>query len=147
MKLTELKSPKGANKKTKRRGRGRGSGHGKTSCRGHKGARARSGSGGTSPQFEGGQTPLAKRMPKRGFVNRFKQVYEIINVERLNIFDAGATVTPLELCDRGLIKDASHVKILGGGDIKKPLTVKAHKFAASALSKIEKLGGKAEIII
>ena len=99
------------------------------------------------PQFEGGQTPLIKRFPKRGFVNRFREEYDIVNVERLNIFDAGATVTPLEMRDKGLVKNRDLVKVLGDGELKKPLTVKAHKFAASALEKIQKSGGKAEVII
>lgn len=146
MRLFELKPAKGAHKRTKRRGRGPGSGHGKTSCRGHKGARARSGRGGTLPQFEGGQTPLVRRIPKRGFVNRFKEIYEIVNVARLNVFNSGAIVTPAELLERGIIKKESPVKVLGEGELTRPLTVKAHRFAASAAAKIEKAGGKAEII-
>ncbi|MCS7233630.1 MAG: 50S ribosomal protein L15 [Synergistetes bacterium] len=146
-KLNTLYPPKGANKKPKRVGIGIGSGHGKTSCKGHKGQKARSG-GGVRLGFEGGQTPLALRIPKRGFNNGpFKKEYAIINVEDLNIFDNNQVVTPELLLEKGLISDIfDGVKILGNGELRKTLLVKAHAFSKSAIEKIEKSGGKAEVI-
>jgi len=146
MKLHELKSPQGAKKKAKRVGRGMSSGHGKTAGRGHKGQKARSG-GGVRPGFEGGQMPLQRRIPKRGFTNIFKKEYSIVNLERLNIFEEGSTVTPELLAQAGIIKkQGERVKILGNGEIGKPLTVKAHKFSKTAAQRIEAAGGKAEVI-
>ena len=146
MKLEELKSPPGANKRVKRVGRGTGSGHGKTSTRGHKGQKARSG-GGVRPGFEGGQMPLQRRLPKRGFVNKFAKVYETVNVGLLEKFEDGAEVDAEALSKAGLA-DACNggVKILGDGKLTKKLTVKANAFSASAKEKIEAVGGKTEVI-
>ncbi|NLB89026.1 MAG: 50S ribosomal protein L15 [Syntrophomonadaceae bacterium] len=146
MKLHELKSPPGANKRIKRVGRGPGSGHGKTSTRGHKGQKARSG-GGVRLGFEGGQMPLQRRIPKRGFTNIFKKEYAIINVRDLNVFDDGTEVTPELLIASGLIKSVKDgVKILGDGDLDKKLTVKAHKISKQAQDKVTAKGGKVEVI-
>ncbi|MBA1336387.1 MAG: LSU ribosomal protein L15p (L27Ae) [Firmicutes bacterium] len=146
MKLHELKPAEGAKKSAKRVGRGTASGHGKTSTRGHKGQKARSG-GGVRPGFEGGQMPLQRRLPKRGFTNIFRKEFAIVNLDRLNIFENGTEVTPELLIEAGLIKKADgQVKILGSGDIEKNLTVKAHKFSKSAVEKIEAAGGKVEVI-
>lgn len=146
MKLHELKSPPGANKRTKRVGRGPGSGHGKTSTRGHKGQKARSG-GGVRLGFEGGQMPLQRRIPKRGFTNIFKKEYAIINVKDLNVFEDGTEVTPELLIANGLIKSVKDgVKILGDGDLDKKLTVKAHKISKQAEEKVTAKGGKVEVI-
>ena len=147
MKLHELKKVKGSTHSKKRVGRGPGSGLGKTSGRGHKGQLARSG-GGKGPMFEGGQLPLYKRLPQRGFSNaRFKVVYAVINVEDLNNFEDGATVTPEILKDMGLVKNQLNgVKVLGNGVLEKKLNIKAHKFSKEAIEKIEKIGGKAEVI-
>lgn len=146
MYLHELKSPQGARKAKKRVGRGISSGWGKTSTRGHKGQKARSG-GGVRPGFEGGQMPLQRAVPKRGFTSVFKKVYNEINVERLNVFADGTEVTPEVLKQKGLIKSLKDgVKILGGGDLEKALTVKAQGFSKTAVEKIEKAGGKVEVI-
>jgi large subunit ribosomal protein L15 len=146
MKLHELKPANGSKKSPKRVGRGIGSGHGKTSTRGHKGQKSRSG-GGVRPGFEGGQMPLQRRIPKRGFTNIFKKEYSIVNLDRLDLFDEGTEVTPELLADKGIIKKNSDlVKILGDGDMKKALTVKAHKFSRTAAEKIEAAGGKVEVI-
>ena len=147
MKLHELKSNEGAFKANKRVGRGTSSGHGKTSGKGHKGQNARSG-GGVRPGFEGGQLPLFKRLPQRGFSNAmFKKVYATINVSDLEKFDNGAVVTPELLKEMGILKkQLSGVKVLGNGELTKKITVKAHKFSKSAISKIEAQGGKAEVI-
>ena len=146
MKLNELKSPKGGHKKPKRVGRGSGSGHGKTSCRGHKGTKARSGRK-LRPGFEGGQMPLSRRIPKRGFTSKFKKEFETINIKDLNIFENDSTITPQLLKARGLIKDKKEgVKILGMGELSKALTVKAHRFSKSAVEAIKKAGGKAEVL-
>lgn len=145
MELTDLTSP-GQNKKTKRRGRGPSSGHGKTSCRGHKGQRARS-SGRLRPGFEGGQMPLIRRIPKRGFTNRFKIVSQVVNLNNLEKFKEDSLVTPQELQDKGFIKQLNYpVKVLGNGKLSKKLTVKAQAFSKSALESIKKSGGSAEII-
>lgn len=145
MKLSHLSPEKGSTKRNKRVGRGHGSGHGKTSCRGHKGQKARSG-GGTRTGFEGGQTPLHRRLPKRGFKNIFKKEYVIIALRDLAEF-SDAIITPEVMIEKGLLKDMkSGIKILGDGEIKKSLTIKAHAFSASAKEKILKAGGKAEII-
>ena len=146
MKLHELKPAEGATSARKRLGRGIGSGLGKTSGKGHKGAKARSG-GGKRPGFEGGQMPLTMRLPKRGFTNNFRKEYVAINVSRLEVFDDGATVTPVELIEMGIIKKIGDgVKIMGDGELTKKLTVLASKFTATAKEKIEAAGGKAEVI-
>ena len=146
MKLHDLKPAVGATTAPKRLGRGTGSGLGKTSGKGHKGAKARSG-GGKGPGFEGGQIPLMRRIPKRGFTNKWRTEYVAINVDRLEIFEDGQVVTPVELIEMGIIKKIEDgVKIMGNGDITKKLTVKANKFTASAKEKIEAAGGKAEVI-
>jgi len=146
MKLHDLKPAVGATTAEKRLGRGIGSGLGKTSGKGHKGAKARSG-GGKGPGFEGGQIPLMRRIPKRGFTNKFRTEYVAINVERLEIFEDGQVVTPVELIEMGIIKNIRDgVKIMGNGELTKKLEVKANKFTASAKEKIEAAGGKAEVI-
>ena len=146
MKLHELKPAAGSRTAPKRLGRGVGSGLGKTSGKGHKGAKARSG-GGKRAGFEGGQMPLVRRIPKRGFTNIFSVEYETINVERLDVFEDGAVVTPELLLNAGLIKKGGNgLKVLGSGDLTRKLTVKAHKFTGSAKEKIEAAGGKAEVL-
>ena len=146
MKLHELRPAEGSTTAEKRLGRGVGSGLGKTSGKGHKGAKARSG-GGKRPGFEGGQMPLYRRVPKKGFTNIFGTDYAIVNVESLNVFEDGATVDAKALIDAGIIKKTlGGVKIMGNGELQKKLEVKAAKFTASAKEKIEALGGKAEVI-
>ena len=147
MKLHTMMPNVGATTSRKRVGRGVGSGLGKTSGKGHKGQNARSG-GGVRPGFEGGQLPLFRRLPKRGFSNAmFKVKYASINVEDLNKFEDGAVVTPELLKEMGIIKNQlDGVKVLGNGTLEKKLTVKAHKFSAVAQEKIEKLGGKTEVM-
>ena len=146
MKLHELHPAEGSTTAQKRLGRGTGSGLGKTSGKGHKGAKARSG-GGKRPGFEGGQMPLYRRVPKRGFNNVFGTEYAEVNVERLEAFEDGATVDAKALLNARIIrKELDGVKILGGGELTKKLTVKAAKFTASAKEKIEAVGGKAEVI-
>ena len=146
MDLSNLQAPPGASKKKKRVGRGEGSGHGKTSCRGHKGTGARAG-GGTRPGFEGGQMPLMRRLPKRGFHNPFPREHAWVNIGQLEVFDAGAEVTPGLMVQRGLVKRKNdRVKILADGVLTKSLTVKAHSFSAKAKEKITSLGGTAEVI-
>jgi large subunit ribosomal protein L15 len=147
MKLHELAPPPGSKKERKRVGRGDGSGHGTFSGRGSKGQKARSG-GGHRPGFEGGQLPLIKRLPeKRGFANIFRQEYDWVNLESLNIFPPGSEVGPERLREVGLIKGAGLVKVLGRGELKHSLVVKAHAFSGSARKRIEALGGKAEVIV
>nr|WP_297280369.1 50S ribosomal protein L15 [uncultured Butyricicoccus sp.] len=146
MKLQDLQPALGSTKKAYRKGRGAGSGNGKTAGRGHKGQWARSG-GGVRPGFEGGQMPLARRLPKRGFNNIFGTTYAVVNVSALERFDNGTEVTTELLLDTGIISKAlDGVKILGNGELSKNLTVKAAAFSASAKEKIEKAGGKAEVI-
>ncbi len=147
MKLYNLHANEGATHATKRLGRGTSSGHGKTSGKGHKGQNARSG-GGVRAVFEGGQLPLYRRLPKRGFTNaRFKVEYAVINMTDLNRFDNGAVITPELLKEMGLVKNQlSGIKVLGNGTLEKKVTIKAHKFSAKAVEQIEKLGGKAEVI-
>mgnify|MGYP001283773786 CR=1 FL=1 len=146
MTLDELKPAAGSNRKRKRVGRGDGSGHGKTSCRGHKGQGARSG-GGTKPGFEGGQMPLQRRLPKRGFHNPFRIEMSVVNLTQLESFPSGAEVTPESLCAQGLVRGKNpRIKILGDGSLSKPLTIKAHGFSAQAKAKIEASGGKTEVI-
>ena len=145
MKLHDLKPAEGATTARKRLGRGVGSGLGKTSGKGHKGAKARSG-GGKRPGFEGGQMPLTMRLPKRGFTNKWRVEYATVNVERLNIFEDGEVVSPVELIQAGILKNVQDgVKILGNGEITKKLTVQANKFTATAKEKIEAAGGKVEV--
>ena len=146
MKLQDLQPALGSTKKAYRKGRGAGSGNGKTAGRGHKGQWARSG-GGVRPGFEGGQIPLARRLPKRGFNNIFGTTYAPVNVSALERFENGTEVTTELLLETGVISKAlDGVKILGNGELTKSLTVKAAAFSASAKEKIEKAGGKAEVI-
>ena len=146
MKLHELHPAEGSTAAQKRLGRGNGSGLGKTSGKGHKGAKARSG-GGKRPGFEGGQMPLYRRVPKRGFNNVFGTEYAEVNVERLEVFEDGDVVNAKALLEKKIIrKELDGVKILGGGDLTKKLTVQAAKFTGSAKEKIEAVGGKAEVI-
>ncbi|MCC6346799.1 MAG: 50S ribosomal protein L15 [Nitrospirales bacterium] len=147
MKINTLVPAKGSTKKAKRIGRGMGSGHGKTATKGHKGQKARSG-GTKGPAFEGGQTPMQRRLPKRGFKNSpFKREYTILNLSTIEkIADAGV-VTPEILLEKKIIKDMKDgIKILGTGTLSKPITVRAHAFSASATSKIQAAGGKAEVL-
>lgn len=147
MKLHELEKNIGATHRRKRVGRGPGSGLGKTSGRGQKGQKARSG-GSINPVFEGGQLPLYRRLPKRGFTNaRFKVRYATINVEDLNAFEDGTVVTPALLKDKGIIKKGlDGLKVLGNGKLERKLTIQANKFSTSALEKIKESGSKAEVI-
>ncbi len=146
MKLDELQSPPGANKRFKRVGRGPGSGRGKTSTRGHKGQKARAG-GGVRPGFEGGQMPLQRRLPKRGFTNIFKKEYAIVNIRDLNRFEDGSEINPEVLQNAGLINSIKDgVKILGDGELEKKLTVRAHKISRQAEEKIAARGGRVEVI-
>ena len=142
LQLSNLKGPARGRKNRKRIGRGIGSGTGKTSGKGQKGQNSRSG-GGVRPWFEGGQMPLQRRLPKRGFTNIFKKYYEIVNVEQLSRCAGIDPVTPEVMKEKGLIKKLGAVKILGAGELKESLSVHAHKFSKSAQAKIEKSGGKA----
>jgi len=144
--LHNLKPAKGAVRGRKRVGRGPGSGLGKTSGRGEKGQKSRSGFS-RKPGFEGGQMPLHRRVPKRGFHNIFRKEYAEVNLDRLEVFDAGTIVTPELLVERGIVRKLRDgVKILAGGELSKALTVRAHKFSAKAQEKLTGLGGKAEVI-
>ena len=147
MKLHELRPNEGSVQTRKRVGRGIGSGTGKTSGKGQKGQNSRSG-GGVRVGFEGGQLPLYRRLPKRGFSNAmFKKVYAVINVSDLNMFEEGTEVTPELLKEMGIIKNQlAGIKVLGNGEIEKKLTVRAHKFSAIAKQKIEAVGGKTEVM-
>ncbi|OMF23727.1 50S ribosomal protein L15 [Paenibacillus sp. FSL H8-0548] len=146
MKLHELAPAPGSTQAPKRKGRGIGSGNGKTAGRGHKGQNARSG-GGVRPGFEGGQNPLYRRVPKRGFNNVFRKEYAIVNIEELNAFAAGTEVTPEVLIETGIVKNPlAGIKILGNGEVSVTLTVKANKFSQSAVEKIQAAGGKTEVI-
>lgn len=148
MKIHELKPAEGSKKRPKRIGRGLGSGHGKTSTKGHKGQKARSG-GTKGPGFEGGQMPLQRRLPKRGFSNApFKKVYAIVNLDDLNKISTEVDViTPEVLKERGIVKNLKDgLKILGNGDIDRAITVKAHAISKSARQKIENRGGKVEVL-
>ncbi len=145
MKLNELKPAEGATKKRKRVGRGDGSGHGGTSCRGSKGQNARSG-GGVRPGFEGGQMPLSRRLPKRGFYNRFRKEFVIVNIGQLSVFPADSVVDIDSLVQKGIVKKTGDaVKILGKGTIEHPLTIRANGISRGAREKIEALGGKVEV--
>ncbi|MBE8954183.1 MAG: 50S ribosomal protein L15 [Quinella sp. 2Q5] len=146
MKLHELKPTDGARKDKVRVGRGTGSGCGKTSGRGHKGQKARSG-GGVRPGFEGGQMPIYRRLPKRGFKNVWRKEYAEVNVATLNVFDDGMTVDAVALVELGILKNVQDgVRILGDGELTKKLSVKAQGFTKSAIAKIEAAGGSAEVI-
>ena len=145
MKLHELSPVPGSTKEPKRKGRGKGTGNGKTAGRGHKGQGQRA--GGTRPGFEGGQLPLMRRLPKRGFFNIFSKHYTIFNVSDLDVFDNGAVITEEDILMRGMTKDRQDgIKILGNGDITKKVTVKVTAFSKSAIEKIEAAGGKAEVV-
>ncbi|WP_153125730.1 50S ribosomal protein L15 [Peribacillus tepidiphilus] len=146
MKLHELKPAEGSRKERKRVGRGIGSGNGKTAGKGHKGQNARSG-GGVRPGFEGGQTPLFRRLPKRGFTNVNRKEYAVVNLETLNRFEDGTEVTPALLVETGVVKkEKAGIKILANGKLEKKLTVKAHKFSSAAKEAIEAAGGQTEVI-
>jgi len=147
MSLNNLRPPKGATRSRKRVGRGPGSGHGKTASRGTKGAKSRSGFR-FKRGFEGGQMPLHRRVPKRGFHNPFRVEYAVVNLDTLGeVFDAGSEVTPDVLRERGLVSDRSAlIKVLGRGELSKKLTVRAHKFSGSAAEKIAKAGGSTEVL-
>jgi large subunit ribosomal protein L15 len=146
MKLGELAPPRGAKKNTKRLGRGSGSGQGMTAGKGTKGQKSRSG-GGTPPWFEGGQMPLQRRIPKRGFTNIFRKEFTVVNVADLERFSSGSEIGPLDFQSVGLVKKVPYgVKLLANGEIDRPLTVRVHKASASAVQKIEAAGGKVEII-
>jgi len=147
MALNNLRPPRGAKKPKKRVGRGPGSGHGKTSSRGHKGAQSRSGFR-FKRGFEGGQMPLHRRVPKRGFRNPFRVEYAVVNLDTLaEVFDAGSAVTPELLHERGIVRDArAPIKVLGRGEIEKALTIHAHKFSETAVKKIAAAGGATEVL-
>ena len=147
MKLHELERNIGATHAKKRVGRGSGSGLGKTSGRGQKGQKARSG-GSINPVFEGGQLPLYRRIPKRGFSNHmFKTTYAVVNLDQLNVFENGTVVTPALLREAGIVKNQlDGIKVLGNGKLEKELTIQANKFSTSALEKIKESGSKAEVI-
>jgi large subunit ribosomal protein L15 len=145
MKLSELKAVPGSRKDRKRVGRGIGSGTGKTSGRGHKGQKSRSG-GNPHPWFEGGQMPLYRRLPKRGFTNIFKKEYEIVNLAQIAGLETKDPITPEFLRDKGVIRRVNLVKILGNGELSEAVTVHAQKFSRSAVEKIEKSGGKVVIL-
>ncbi len=146
MRLEDLRPAVGSKVTRKRVGRGTGSGLGKTSGKGHKGQKARSG-GGKGPGFEGGQTPLQRRLPKRGFKNFARKTWAEVNIDQLNSFTDGTEITPELLIEKGLIKKVNDgLKVLGRGELEKKLIVKGHSFTKSARSKIEAAGGKAEVI-
>ncbi|RFU68610.1 50S ribosomal protein L15 [Peribacillus saganii] len=146
MKLHELQPTEGSRQERKRKGRGIGSGNGKTAGKGHKGQNARSG-GGVRLGFEGGQTPLFRRLPKRGFTNINRKDYAIVNLDTLNRFEDGTEVTPALLVESGIVSnEKAGIKILAKGNVEKKLTVKAHKFSSTAKEAIEAAGGKTEVI-
>jgi large subunit ribosomal protein L15 len=147
MEMQNIAPKAGSNKKIKRLGRGIGSGHGKTCCKGHKGQWARSG-GGVRPGFEGGQMPLIRRVPKRGFTNRYKKIYTIVNISDLEKFDNGTNVDAAALLNSGIASkiEKDGVKVLGQGKLTKKLTVKAEKFSEKAVEAITAAGGKVEIV-
>jgi large subunit ribosomal protein L15 len=144
--INTLKPASGANRKRKRVGRGIGSGHSKTSTRGYKGQKSRAGSS-VRPGFEGGQMPLHRRLPKRGFTNIFRKEYVVVNLDKLTVFKAGTKVDPETIKKRGLVKNfRDGLKILGFGELKNAIHVRAHKFSKSAVEKIQKAGGTVEVI-
>jgi large subunit ribosomal protein L15 len=146
MKIEEIRPAEGSRKKGKRVGRGVGSGHGKTSCKGHKGQKARSG-GTVGLGFEGGQMPLQRRLPKRGFKNRFGVEFAIVNLDTINGLSDVNVITPELLTEKKIIRDIKDgLKVLGGGKIERPVTVRATAFSESAVAKITAAGGKAEVI-
>ncbi len=146
MRLGQLAPPRGAKKDTKRLGRGSGSGQGMTAGKGTKGQKSRSG-GGTPPWFEGGQMPLQRRIPKRGFTNIFKKEFSILNVDDLQKFPAGSEIGPLDFIGAGLLRKVPYgVKLLANGEVTQALTVRVHKASASAIKKIEAAGGKVELM-
>ncbi len=146
MRLDDLQPAAGSRKDKKRIGRGSGSGLGKTAGKGHKGQKARAG-GGVVPWFEGGQMPLQRRVPKRGFYNKFRKVYAVVNVGDLDRFESGSTVGPEELALAGLAKKkVDGVKLLGDGELKKALSIRVHKASAAAVAKVEAVGGRVEIL-
>ncbi len=146
MRLHELRPPEGARKAAKRKGRGMASGLGKTSGRGQKGQKSRSGSG-VRRGFEGGQMPYFQRLPKRGFTNIFKKKWNVVNLGDLNTFDAGTKITPELLLEAGLVKNLRDpLKVLGNGELDRKLEIQAHRFSEQARTKIEAAGGKAEVI-
>ena len=146
MRIEDIKPAEGSTKNKKRVGRGFGSGHGKTSCKGHKGQKARSG-GPKGAGFEGGQMPLQRRIPKRGFNNIFKTEYAIVNLDIIDALKDDTLVTPELLLEKGIVKDMKDgLKVLGKGSIERSVTVKASSFSASATAKIEAAGGKTEVI-
>jgi large subunit ribosomal protein L15 len=145
MRIHDLSPVEGSRKARKRIARGPGSGHGKTACRGQKGQKSRSGSG-TKPGFEGGQMPLQRRLPKRGFKNRFRVEYRAVNIKDLARFEARESIGPDDLLGAGLVDKNERVKLLGQGDIARPVTVKVHRVSRSARSKIEASGGRVELI-
>ncbi len=144
--LNKLAPPKGANRKTKRVGRGIGSGHGKTATRGYKGQKSRSGTS-IRPGFEGGQMPLHRRLPKRGFTNIFRREYSVVNLKSLASFEPGTQVDPESLKAAGIVRNLRDgLKVLGVGELSHALRVRAHKFSKSAAEKIQKAGGTVEVI-
>ena len=145
MRLEELKPPMGARRKRKRVGRGIGSGHGKTACRGAKGQNARSG-GGTKAGFEGGQMPLQRRLPKRGYRNPFEKRFTIIHIKDLNRYARDTVVDPDLLSQSGFLKKGEEVKLLSDGELQYPLTIRVHKVSKAALKKVEAASGKVEVI-
>lgn len=146
MKINELSPAEGSRRARKRVGRGPGSGHGKTACRGHKGQKSRSG-GGVRPGFEGGQMPIHRRLPKRGFKNPFRKEYSVVNVGDLSRFEPNTQLDPDSLKEAGLVwKMLDGVKLLGSGEISHPLVVRIHKISHSAREKIEGAGGRVEIL-
>jgi large subunit ribosomal protein L15 len=145
MKISELKPARGSVKRRKIVGKGPGSGHGKTATRGNKGQNSRTG-GGVRLGFEGGQTPIYRRLPIRGFKSLDKKVFDVINLDQLSTFPKGATVTPEEMKGKGFIGNTQAVKVLGGGEMKVSLTVKAQAFSASAVEKIKAAGGTTEVL-
>lgn len=146
MRIEDIRPAEGSTKNKKRVGRGVGSGHGKTSCKGHKGQKARSG-GTKGAGFEGGQMPLQRRIPKRGFTNIFKKEYAIINLDTLEALKDDAVITPELLIEKGVIKKMKDgLKVLANGSIQRPVTIKANAFSISAAAKIEAAGGKTEVI-
>jgi len=147
MKINELSPADGSRKKRKRIARGPGSGHGKTACRGQKGQKSRSG-GGVRPGFEGGQMPLHRRLPKRGFTGIFKKEYTVINIDDLNRFEPGMLLDPPAFLEAGLVKKMRDgIKLLGYGELDRPVAVRIHKASKTAMEKVEAAGGRVEIIL